>query len=410
MPRIQEPELTARRDTVRELRRHGFTPPMIAKIREVKTWTVANDKNLAEGMLPTKELFAARLALWLSRNARNIFSAHLNAEELEIMNQVLHQRVMADLNSPIEVIFEGLIRPALEGEPYQWLLSRQPLSLLPPIEELWMRVLEINKDNLPNSPQEAAVCFMAFVEERYGRAIHEHNQGRGPWHAQVPYGVRAEIFELREGSPNIAKQWDTWIAACEALRPSRDVRMSRTRIQNRKRHELWKLRFPLLQALEAGNPNIARYRAWQEAGVEGAELEKEKLRREIGSLRTDLAQALTALLAANERLEGRELLPVRPDDISADKVEISDQLFRRVDELELSVRSSNCLQRAGIEYIWQLVEKSEAEMLKTKNFGRKSLNEIKEILEELGLKLSTKIPRHHLLVLKKATVERTFLT
>jgi DNA-directed RNA polymerase subunit alpha len=66
-------------------------------------------------------------------------------------------------------------------------------------------------------------------------------------------------------------------------------------------------------------------------------------------------------------------------------------LFRRVDELELSVRSANCLQNAGIEYIYQLVQKTEAEMLKTKNFGRKSLNEIKEILSELELSLGTKL-------------------
>jgi DNA-directed RNA polymerase subunit alpha len=69
----------------------------------------------------------------------------------------------------------------------------------------------------------------------------------------------------------------------------------------------------------------------------------------------------------------------------------NDSLFKRVDELELSVRSANCLQNAGIEYIWQLVERSEAEMLKTKNFGRKSLNEIKEILSELGLSLGMKL-------------------
>jgi DNA-directed RNA polymerase subunit alpha len=72
--------------------------------------------------------------------------------------------------------------------------------------------------------------------------------------------------------------------------------------------------------------------------------------------------------------------------------EINENLFRRVDELELSVRSANCLQNAGIEYIYQLVEKTEAEMLKTKNFGRKSLNEIKELLGELGLALGTKLP------------------
>jgi DNA-directed RNA polymerase subunit alpha len=69
----------------------------------------------------------------------------------------------------------------------------------------------------------------------------------------------------------------------------------------------------------------------------------------------------------------------------------NEALFKRVDELDLSVRSANCLQNAGIEYIWQLVEKTEAEMLKTKNFGRKSLNEIKEILSELGLSLGMKL-------------------
>ena len=62
-----------------------------------------------------------------------------------------------------------------------------------------------------------------------------------------------------------------------------------------------------------------------------------------------------------------------------------------MDELELSVRSANCLKNAGINLIGELVQKSEAEMLKTKNFGRKSLNEIKEILGEMGLGLGMKI-------------------
>ncbi len=64
-------------------------------------------------------------------------------------------------------------------------------------------------------------------------------------------------------------------------------------------------------------------------------------------------------------------------------------LFRPVEELELSVRSANCLQNADIRYIGELVQRSEAEMLKTKNFGRKSLNEIKEILARLGLSFGT---------------------
>ena len=70
---------------------------------------------------------------------------------------------------------------------------------------------------------------------------------------------------------------------------------------------------------------------------------------------------------------------------------LNENLFRSVDELELSVRSSNCLKNANIHLIGELVQKTEAEMLKTKNFGRKSLNEIKEILSEMGLSLGIKL-------------------
>ncbi len=70
----------------------------------------------------------------------------------------------------------------------------------------------------------------------------------------------------------------------------------------------------------------------------------------------------------------------------------NENLLRPVDELELSVRSANCLKKANIRVIGELVQKTEAEMLKTKNFGRKSLNEIKEILSEMGLTLGMTIP------------------
>jgi len=69
----------------------------------------------------------------------------------------------------------------------------------------------------------------------------------------------------------------------------------------------------------------------------------------------------------------------------------NDNLYLDVDELELSVRSANCLRNANITKIYQLVERTESEMLKTKNFGRKSLNEIKELLAELGLSLGMNI-------------------
>jgi DNA-directed RNA polymerase subunit alpha len=88
--------------------------------------------------------------------------------------------------------------------------------------------------------------------------------------------------------------------------------------------------------------------------------------------------------------EGREPQPDQKAD-GKDRPRFNDNLLRSVDELELSVRSANCLKNADIHKIWQLVSKSEAEMLKTKNFGRKSLNEIKEVLSDMGLSLGMKL-------------------
>jgi DNA-directed RNA polymerase subunit alpha len=76
-----------------------------------------------------------------------------------------------------------------------------------------------------------------------------------------------------------------------------------------------------------------------------------------------------------------------PAPVSDEPAPLNPNLFKSVDELELSVRSANCLQNANIRYIGELVQRTEAEMLKTKNFGRKSLNEIKEILQSMGLSL-----------------------
>jgi DNA-directed RNA polymerase subunit alpha len=74
-----------------------------------------------------------------------------------------------------------------------------------------------------------------------------------------------------------------------------------------------------------------------------------------------------------------------------DKESLNENLFRSVDELELSVRSANCLKHANIKLIGDLVQKTEAEILATKNFGRKSLNEIKELLSGMGLNLGMKL-------------------
>jgi DNA-directed RNA polymerase subunit alpha len=74
-----------------------------------------------------------------------------------------------------------------------------------------------------------------------------------------------------------------------------------------------------------------------------------------------------------------------------EKPSLNENLFKTVDSLELSVRAANCLENANIKYIGELVTRTESDMLKTKNFGRKSLNEIKDILAEMGLSLGMKI-------------------
>jgi DNA-directed RNA polymerase subunit alpha len=77
---------------------------------------------------------------------------------------------------------------------------------------------------------------------------------------------------------------------------------------------------------------------------------------------------------------------------TAAEPEFNPNLLRRVDELELSVRSANCLKNDNIVYIGDLIQKTEAEMLRTPNFGRKSLNEIKEVLAQMGLHLGMHVP------------------
>lgn len=86
--------------------------------------------------------------------------------------------------------------------------------------------------------------------------------------------------------------------------------------------------------------------------------------------------------------ETEEPIPVETTEVEE---KFNENLLRSVDELELSVRSANCLQNANIRTIGDLVQRTEAEMLKTKNFGRKSLKEIKEILAEMGLTLGMKL-------------------
>jgi len=100
-----------------------------------------------------------------------------------------------------------------------------------------------------------------------------------------------------------------------------------------------------------------------------------------------LKEQVTIFINFDEQLEPQPDVKV----VEQQTPQFNENLYRSVEELELSVRSANCLKNADINQIYQLVSKTEAEMLKTKNFGRKSLNEIKEVLAEMGLSLGMKL-------------------
>jgi len=122
----------------------------------------------------------------------------------------------------------------------------------------------------------------------------------------------------------------------------------------------------------------------------GQRTDYDKLTVEVwtdGSVRPDDAVAYAARIMQDQLsifINFEETPEMQAEEESASPT-LNENLFRPVAELELSVRSANCLQNADIKFIGELVQRSEAEMLKTKNFGRKSLNEIKEILREMGL-------------------------
>jgi len=115
-----------------------------------------------------------------------------------------------------------------------------------------------------------------------------------------------------------------------------------------------------------------------------------------GSLAPEEAVAYAARILKNQltifiSLEEEEEEEAAASGEREEPERLNENLFRSVDELELSVRSANCLKHANIRMIGDLVQKTEAEILATKNFGRKSLNEIKEILSEMGLSLGMKL-------------------
>jgi len=129
----------------------------------------------------------------------------------------------------------------------------------------------------------------------------------------------------------------------------------------------------------------------------GQQTDYDKLTLEVwtnGAVRPDDALAFAAKIL-KEQLTIFINFEEQPEPVESpvneEQEKLNDNLWRTVDELELSVRSANCLQNANIKYIGELVQKTEADMLKTKNFGRKSLKEIKEILASMGLSLGMKL-------------------
>lgn len=129
----------------------------------------------------------------------------------------------------------------------------------------------------------------------------------------------------------------------------------------------------------------------------GQQTDYDKLTLEVwtdGSVKPDDAVAFAAKILKDQLtifINFEETYEPVDEPVSEEQEKLNENLDKSVDELELSVRSANCLQNANIRYIGELVQRSEAEMLKTKNFGRKSLKEIKEILAEMGLQLGMKL-------------------
>ena len=125
----------------------------------------------------------------------------------------------------------------------------------------------------------------------------------------------------------------------------------------------------------------------------------DKLNLEVwtdGSLNPEEAIAHAAKILKDQlsifiTFEEEEEVEMSYSEDEEEKEGVNENLLRSVDELELSVRSANCLKHANIKLIGDLVQKTEAEILATKNFGRKSLNEIKDILTEMGLNLGMKL-------------------
>ncbi len=147
----------------------------------------------------------------------------------------------------------------------------------------------------------------------------------------------------------------------------------------------------------------------------GQRTDYERLALEVwtdGSLRPNEAVATAAHILQNQLaifVGPAEEGEWRGNEVEEPDAALNDNLYRPIEELNLSVRSANCLQSADLRYVGELVQKSENDLLKTKNFGRKSLNEIREVIHNLGLELGMRLegfPSREELERRRAARER----
>jgi DNA-directed RNA polymerase subunit alpha len=229
-------------------------------------------------------------------------------------------------------------------------------------------------------------------------ALRMHSEGpkRMTLRAQGPGEVNAGLID----APSDIEILDPTQVLCN-LDKKAEIRMEFT-VQNgkgyvpadRNRPEDAPIGFIAVDALYSPVKRVA-YRV--ENTREGQVLDYDKLIMEIetdGSVTPEDSVAYAARILQDQFQIFINFEEPREETISEEKPELdfNPALLKKVDELELSVRSANCLKNDNIVYIGDLIQKSEAEMLRTPNFGRKSLNEIKEVLAQMGLHLGMEAP------------------
>lgn len=224
------------------------------------------------------------------------------------------------------------------------------------------------------------------------------------------HGERSRLIRLRVAGPGIVKAADFQTDAdIEVLNPDQTLAtLDRDGVLEMEMHvEKGRGYVPLEKRELEGLPVNALVLDADFSPVERVNIQVEPSKRHPGAERLviemwtngsvspeDAVGEAALILEDHFNLLCRFPTGLEPDEeipVEIEKVELNENLFRSVDELELSVRAYNCLKTANIRTIADLVQKSEAELLKTKNFGKKSLNEIKTILGEMQLSLGMRL-------------------